>query len=505
MTDVRRDLILKNLRETQVATISTRGRDSIRSRLMHFAVDEDFNFYLASMKGDPKIDQMTKDPTVGLLVFNRSGDMYEWSETEIEGNVSILKEEKERTKAERLLKEVSPVVKGMVESGAGNMLEYLIVKPKRIQFRIFGEIVKGKVPDVIEFQTENKNTVAKDIVDIKKILHQFKSALRLPFLTATILPVVTGALLYFHETGNLNWFYFILSLVGASFLHLSVNLFNDYFDHLNGCDEENKEFIRPFTGGSRAIQSGIFRPSIILLWAIVFLLGGSLIGLYFLYVVGFKLLWIGLIAIFSVLFYVNRRFSLASIGLGELAVFLNFGPLAVLGSYLVQSGRFSFEAILVSLPLGFLITAVLYANEFPDYVADKKTGKWNLVVRLGRIRAKWGYLLLIAASYASVLYLVGNGILPKYALIILVTLPISFFAIKVLFRYHEDTAKLAPALAATVILHLVIGYLIAISLLFRDNINILMIVLYAVGVLFTIKKGIELVRAMSGILTVHSS
>lgn len=79
-----------------------------------------------------------------------------------------------------------------------------------------------------------------------------------------------------------------------------------------------------------------------------------------------------------------------------------FGPLLMLGTYVVQTGQLSARPLLVGVPLGILIAAVLWINEFPDYEADRRANKRNLVVRMGRARARVVYAIMMGAAEASV-------------------------------------------------------------------------------------------------------
>ena len=87
--------------------------------------------------------------------------------------------------------------------------------------------------------------------------------MRVPFSTATIIPVVLGSVLAWHDTAGFFWDRFWLALIGAILIHIGTNLANDYFDHLAGCDKVNTN-PTPFSGGSRVIQQGLIPPKNIL-------------------------------------------------------------------------------------------------------------------------------------------------------------------------------------------------------------------------------------------------
>lgn len=142
---------------------------------------------------------------------------------------------------------------------------------------------------------------------------------------------------------------------------------------------------------------------------------------------------------------------------------LNFGPLMVLGAYYVQTQQLSWLPVLAGLPLGFLIAAVLYINEFPDYNADKKVGKKTWVVRLGRQRAVWGFAVIMAAVYISLLIGVLAGKLPMVTMVMAVTLPLAIRAVQLARRYYANSFDLAPANALTITGHLLVGLLLTLA------------------------------------------
>jgi 1,4-dihydroxy-2-naphthoate octaprenyltransferase len=295
---------------------------------------------------------------------------------------------------------------------------------------------------------------------VKKILLLLQE-LRAPFFTASIIPILVGAAVAWSESGEFSWFLFLLTLLAGVCVHAGTNVANDYFDHKSGNDEINVEYVRPFTGGSRLIQKGLLSPRTVLVESLVLFAIGGAIGIYLTMVVGPAILVLGVIGVFCGFFYTAPPVNIAAKGIGELTVGVNFGILMTLGSYYVQTGRFSTGAFLASLPVAILIADVLYINEFPDFTADKAVGKKHLVVRLGKEKAVWGYLALTVSAYLAILTPVVTGAVPPYCLLALVTLPMAMKAINVAILNYGDSAKLAPANAATIMLHMFIGLLVA--------------------------------------------
>jgi len=287
--------------------------------------------------------------------------------------------------------------------------------------------------------------------------------MRPPFFTATIVPILLGTAIAYNLNSAFNGFYFALTLLGGILLHAGANIINDYFDHKSNNDELNKEFVTPFTGGSRMIQEKLLTPKEVLVEAIICLILGSAIGIYLTIKIGWVILAIGVFGVFSAIFYVDPIVKLVGRGVGELFIGLNFGVAMTFGAYYVQTSQFSWIPIIASLPVAILIAALLYINEFQDAKADAAVGKKHLVIRLGKKRAVTGYIFLMVATYLTVVIGVVTDNLPPTTLIALLTMPIAFKAIKVAQENYEDSAKLVPANISTILNHLLTGLLLVVS------------------------------------------
>jgi 1,4-dihydroxy-2-naphthoate octaprenyltransferase len=287
--------------------------------------------------------------------------------------------------------------------------------------------------------------------------------IRAPFLTAIVIPVLLGTSMAWRD-GAFNVGLFLLTFVGAVCTQIASNMSNDYFDHLKGTDEINRE-LTPFSGGSRVIQDGTFGARQVLMVSTICYLISAGIGVYLAWVRGWPILWLGLLGVFLAFFHNAPPVNLYSLapGLGELAVGAGFGPVAVLGSYYVQTQQLNHQALWASIPIGLLIAAVLYINEFPDYEADRAVGKKTLIVVLGRRRAVWGYIVLLVAAYGMIVAGAALGILPAPALLALITLPLAYRGIRGALRFHSDTQKLIPTNATTIQIHLSTGLLLCVG------------------------------------------
>lgn len=291
--------------------------------------------------------------------------------------------------------------------------------------------------------------------------------MRIPFLQATIIPVVLGGVVAWQLTGNFQWGLFLLTLLGASLIHIATNMLNDYFDYKSGNDLMVKHQ-NPFAGGGRVLTAGLVTPSKHLAVSLSCLVLGCLTGIYLILANGLTmLLWLGLVGTISSYFYVGPPLKLAYRGIGEIIVGLNFGPIMTLGSYYVQTGSWTrlTEPFLASLPIGLLIAAVLWINEFPDMDADRSVGKKTMVLRLGYLRSIGVFISLLVGSYTlvvlySLLRVFGSLQVTSYAtLIVLASLPLGVKAVKVLRSSYQDPHAIIPANAGTVMLHLSFGIL----------------------------------------------
>jgi len=454
---------LSVLDAVDVATVATASGADIRSRMMHYWNDENFNVYLATMKGDPKTLQITENPSVSLLILKRKENINDSSEIEVTGRAFYVRDAGEKDRAFQALAEKSPVVKYLKDTNSLGVLDCIKVVPVLLKYRIFKEIVQRLPPTVIEFP-ENKVQVS-EFHQIRRKLGRWSMELRGSFFTATIVSVILGASIAWMRNGVFNPLYFLLTLFGGVFLHAGTNVINDYFDYKSGNDNVNREFVRPFSGGSRMIQLGLLTPFEVLSGALLLYTLGIAIGLYLTWMLGPIVLLLGLVGVVSGFFYTAPPLNWASKGLGELLIGVNFGMLITLGSYFVQTHMLAVEPLVASIPVSLLIAAVVYINEFPDYNADKAVGKDTLVVRLGRGKAVYGYVAMMLGTYVSLALGVLSRMLPVSTLIGFVTLPLTVKAIRYALKHHSSSFDLVPANVSTIICHLFTSLLLSLGYL----------------------------------------
>ena len=298
-------------------------------------------------------------------------------------------------------------------------------------------------------------------IDLMTQIFTWVVIMRLPFLSATIMPILVGAAVAKFMGFAVDWSWLGLTLFGGSLLHIGTNTSNDYFDYLSGTDNLNYNYSnKGLNGGSRGIQMGLISPKGVRNLTIAVFALSVLVGIPLIQKAGMPVLWLGIIGFLSGLFYTAPPFRFSSRkGLGELLIGLNFGPLMVAGSTLVQTGQLIPEAFLAGIPLGFLIAAVVYINEFPDHDSDKATGKNTLIVVFGPEKARVGYVALVSGAFLSIVLLVLNGTFPSLILIALIASYFGFTSIQTLYKYYNDRL-LEPANWGTIIMHSLTGVLL---------------------------------------------
>ncbi len=292
----------------------------------------------------------------------------------------------------------------------------------------------------------------------------FLRAVRLPFLTGSLFPVTVATALAYLIDRSFNFAFFLLTALGVAALHLGANLINDYYDAF-GSDPLNLNFT-PFSGGSRVIQNQELSPAAVRNLAYLLLALGVACGLALIYLGRPWVALIGLSGLLAALCYSVAPLQLMSGGLGELTIFLAFGPLLSLGAYYIQTARLSLAGAMVSLPLAFLITAIIWINEFPDLEADVAAAKRHLVARLGLGPSRWVYAGLMLAPFLSLFLLVEAFELPDLIVAALVALPPALRAVKIVWRTPPTEEEFVTAQALTIQTHFLVGLTLTLTLMY---------------------------------------
>jgi len=285
-------------------------------------------------------------------------------------------------------------------------------------------------------------------------------AIRAFSFTASIIPVVLAAFLALSQGAPVRWGLFLPVLAGAVLLHAGTNLVSDAADFRRGVDRKGT------LGGSGVLVAGLLTPRQVFRDGIVLLGAGAAIGLFLVWTSGAPVLWIGLAGVIGGFFYGGRSFGYKYWALGDAAVFLLMGPLLVLGPYFVLTGSFHSHALLLSLPVGCLVTAILSSNNMRDIRHDAEAGVRTLATILGFGAAKAQYALLVAGAYVLVGGMVLSGVLSAWCLGVLLSAPLAFRNVKAaLSARPERTEEIASIDVRTAQLHLLFGALLSLGLL----------------------------------------
>ncbi|CAN5888519.1 1,4-dihydroxy-2-naphthoate polyprenyltransferase [soil metagenome] len=270
-------------------------------------------------------------------------------------------------------------------------------------------------------------------------------------LVAGIVPVLVGTA----AAGTLLPLRFIGALVVAVFMQVGVNFANDYFDAVKGVDTHERLGPRRLTS-SGLIPADAMRNAMVAAFAVALAAGLGMAA-----AAGWELAVVGAVSLLAALGYSGGPYPYGARGLGEVFVFIFFGVVATVGSAYVQIEEISRIALCASVPVGFLASAILVANNLRDIPTDSRTSKRTLAVILGDARNRVVFKALILGSYLSLGLIASCGGGP-WALLPLLSIPL---AIPVLRKVGTDSGReLIGVLAGTAKLQLAFGVLLALGL-----------------------------------------
>jgi len=234
----------------------------------------------------------------------------------------------------------------------------------------------------------------------------------------------------------------IAALVGSIFIQIGTNLANDYSDAKRGADDADR------LGPVRVTSAGLIAPRRVLHATWLAFAVAVAAGIYLAFVAGPEILAVGAVSILAGILYTGGPRPYGYAGMGELFVFVFFGLVAVNGSYYVQLERLDWLPFALSLPIGFLATAILVVNNLRDIDTDRRAGKRTLAVRIGREPTRLLYAALVGGAFAALplgLLLAGG---PGWAALGLVAGPLAVAPLRAV-AASSDGPTLNRALAAT--------------------------------------------------------
>lgn len=252
---------------------------------------------------------------------------------------------------------------------------------------------------------------------------------------------------------------FAAALVVSLALQVAVNYANDYFDAVKGVDTPER------LGPRRLTASGVVTRSEMKLAILAAMGVAGIGGIALAAFVGWEILLVGLAAFLALLAYSGGPKPYASLGLGEVFVFVFFGIVATVGSAYVQIEQVTLLAFLASIPVGLLATSILVVNNLRDIGTDTRAGKRTVAVRLGRAGTIALYEALLALAFFAVIpvAVAAGSYAPALAIL---AAPFAVRAGK-LVATRTDPPGLIAGLVGTARLHLVFGILLAVGLWIR--------------------------------------
>ncbi|MEM0145224.1 MAG: prenyltransferase [Thermoplasmata archaeon] len=251
------------------------------------------------------------------------------------------------------------------------------------------------IPEIIRI-TDMRNEPKKYNLDFN--ISDLNQGKKFPYLRAlrpwsfqqSVTSLIFGAIL----ATTINFYFLILSLIGLILIHGAYNALSDYFDYMYGVDKSNTMG----SGGSRVLVDNILSPKKDLFYIIVLIIISAIIGLYLLILK--PIIWPFIVlAIITGLLYGIPKIGWKWQALGDFAVFLAFGPGIFLGSYVLQGGTIRISEILISISLGFIIVAILHANNWRDMEDDRISNVKTVAIILGEKGSMMYYIFLIWISF----------------------------------------------------------------------------------------------------------
>ena len=450
--------------------VGTHAGEEVRVRMMHPGawIPDDATerpiIYLASMKNDPKIREMTTRPEVALLLHESpTGEEHTSWEMEVTGRAEVVRDSEERERAKQATMRTSSIVQYLESVGQTDILAFVRVTPRFMKHRVFGEIVAGRPPSILDFGNSYADSES-DSTLLQRKLGVWKETIRWASLTASAASVAVGVAAAFAVTGTVSWGWAVLTLIAAVSLQACTNIKNDLDDQVSGADDKNRTPVLGFTGGSRVMQRGLATRGELLVAMLIFGVLSTAIGLYFALTGRPWVLAFGLIGLIIGFVYTGPPFKLANRGLGEVAVGAAFGVGIVCGAAYVQAGYVPQLAMLASLPVSILVALVLFINGFQDAASDGEVSKRTAIVRLGNEKASRMYPVIAGGALLLLVAFVALGYMPAFALLGLAGVPLFFRAASVARKSYNEPMELVPANAYTAVGHLASALGLAVGL-----------------------------------------
>lgn len=277
-------------------------------------------------------------------------------------------------------------------------------------------------------------------------------------LPAAVVPVLVGSGLAYGQK-VFRWDAFLWALLGALAIQVAANFANDASDAKRGADTAER------LGPPRMVAAGAVtsRQMWVATWLAIAVAAGA--GIALTMIAGWLILLIGVSSIVAMLGYVGGPAPYGYRGLGEVFVFVFFGPVATVGSRYVHDMTAPLAAWLLAIPVGMLVTAILVANNYRDIDTDRDVGKKTLAVVMGRERTRVLFASLVLGAFGAIAVFAVAGWIPITSLFCGFLLPLAAVPIRII-NSRTDGPALIRALKVTARLHLWIGVILAAAVAF---------------------------------------
>ena len=251
------------------------------------------------------------------------------------------------------------------------------------------------------------------------------------FSTSSLPAVVVVAYMFCFKGSietNIQWWFGALAVLGTIIVHAGGNLMSDYFDFKYDVDREDR------MGNSTLMMDGIFTPRQFLIYGLSCLTIGSAIGIYMFMYTGWPLLAIGILGIFGAIMYYRFKY----IALGDLVIFIIYGPLIMSGTEFVMTGQIGWNVLLLSLPIALMSVNILHANNTRDIENDTRAGIRTLALNIGAKHSATLYNGYILTAYCLIIFYTIIALLPPLSLIALLTYPLAHRNMKIMGKLKTE-------------------------------------------------------------------
>jgi 1,4-dihydroxy-2-naphthoate octaprenyltransferase len=278
--------------------------------------------------------------------------------------------------------------------------------------------------------------------------------------SASVTPIIVGAMVALaYYPGEISWFLFPIALIAGVLFHAGTNLVSEYFDYKKGVDRVETY------GSSRVLVEKLLDPKSVLIggyvaFAVGFALGGILI-----YFRGLEMLMFGGIGLLGGYFYTGAPFGYKYVALGDFLVFTLMGPLMVIGTFFTLTGDFNINVLYISLPVGFLVAAILHANNLRDIMHDSQVKVKTVAILVGIKGSIAEYYFLVIGSFISVVIMTIFGVLSPWTLLVFISFPQALSNLKEIAKAEIDKPEnIAMMDVKTAQHHMMFGLLLSIGL-----------------------------------------